>query len=271
MFNKLKKYSFLFFILFALGCSNEQNTSNLLGDDVVASVNGQPIQMPLLDYYSLGRIQKNLDSLSDDEYNLLVDELIQFKLLEEVANSAGHSQEQEVAAEIEVLRLNILSRIVITTYLESNQPTDAEIQIAYNESLSQLSGTEYKARHILVSEEAEANEIIQEIAQGADFQTLAIEKSTGPSGPDGGDLGWFSAQTMVAPFAEAVESMEIGSYSESPVTTRFGYHVILLEDKREQQPPELDAVREDMIRLVEQQKIASYLESLRNSAEVTLE
>ncbi|OUU78886.1 MAG: hypothetical protein CBC38_06095 [Gammaproteobacteria bacterium TMED78] len=271
MLKSIKKYLFLLSLTYLVSCGNQQNPTNTLSNDLVASVNNQPIETSLLEYYSLGRIQKDINSLSDEEYDVLVDELIQFKLLEEVAESQGYAQEQEVIAEIEVLRLNILSRIAITNYLESNQPTDAELQIAYNNNLSQLSGTEYKARHILVEEESLANEIIQEINGGADFETLAIERSTGPSGPNGGDLGWFSAQTMVAPFAEAVESMEIGSFTQSPVTTRFGYHVILLEDKREQQPPGLEAVRDDMVRMVEQQKIASYLEVLRESAEVTLE
>lgn len=92
---------------------------------------------------------------------------------------------------------------------------------------------EYKARHILVKTKPEAQALIDKLRQGADFAQLAMEYSTGPSAPRGGDLGWFHASSMVKPFALVVQALEPGSFSPYPVKTRFGWHVILLEEIRD--------------------------------------
>jgi peptidyl-prolyl cis-trans isomerase C len=91
---------------------------------------------------------------------------------------------------------------------------------------------EYKARHILVATSTEAEAIIDRLEQGEDFAELAKQESTGPSGPRGGDLGWFSASMMVPPFAQEVRSLEVGKFSRKPVQTRFGWHVVLVEEMR---------------------------------------
>ena len=122
----------------------------------------------------------------------------------------------------------------------------------------------------MLETEDDAIEVITELQAGGDFQELAIEKSTGPSGPSGGDLGWFTATTMVPPFANAVTSMEIGTFSATPVQTRFGWHVILLEDINEQQAPGLEAVRADMTNMVEQQKLQEFLDLLRDAAVISI-
>ncbi|MDE0363708.1 MAG: peptidylprolyl isomerase, partial [Rhodospirillaceae bacterium] len=90
------------------------------------------------------------------------------------------------------------------------------------------------------------------------------------SGPNGGDLGWFSADTMVEPFANAVRSMEVGTYTAEPVQTRFGWHVILLEEMEDRAPPGLEAVRADITSVVEQQKVEAFLDSLREQAEIVI-
>jgi peptidyl-prolyl cis-trans isomerase C len=155
--------------------------------------------------------------------------------------------------------------------MEGNPPSETELQIAYEQNIERLSGVQYKARHILLDSEDGAAAVIEELGDGADFQELAVARSTGPSGPNGGDLGWFSAETMVPPFAQAVSSMEAGTFSETPVQTRFGWHVILLEDTVDQEPPGLDAVRADITSLVEQRKIEEFLGSLRDTAVVVVE
>jgi len=110
----------------------------------------------------------------------------------------------------------------------------ADLKAEYDTQIGHKAGgvTEYKARHILVKEETEAVAIIAELDKGGDFAELAKTKSTGPSGIQGGDLGWFSSDQMVPPFSEAVDKLEKGSYTKTPVQTQFGWHVIILEDKR---------------------------------------
>ncbi len=240
-----------------------------LGEESVARIDGIPIQATLFNYYARARTQKDVELLADEEYDGLLQELVEFRLLTRAAETQGLSDQEELAAQLEIYRLQTLSRIMLSNYIEENPTSEAELQLAYQQNLSQLSGPQFKARHILVDEEDEAREIIEELQQGADFQELARTRSTGPSGPNSGDLGWFTPDSMVAPFADAASSMEVGTFTVEPVETRFGWHVILLEDSVDQQPPGLDAVRDEMTRLVEQEKIREYVYSLQQSAEIS--
>ena len=105
--------------------------------------------------------------------------------------------------------------------------------------------------------------MIKQLDEGADFATLAAEHSTGPTGPQGGDLGWFSPDQMVQPFSEAVAALEDGAHTAEPVQTQFGWHVILREDSRANQPPPLESVHDAIKQRVEQLKFQAYLETLR--------
>lgn len=253
-----------------VSCTQEQSAGiDLLGEESVATIDGIPIQTSLFNYYARARLQKDVVLLTDEEYDGLLQELIEFRLLTRAAEAQELSDQEELAAQLEIYRLQTLSRVMASSYLEENPATEAELQSAYQQNLPQLSGRQFKARHILVDEEDEAREIIEQLQQGADFQELARTRSTGPSGPNGGDLGWFTPDSMVAPFANAASSMEVGTFSVEPVETRFGWHVILLEDSADQQPPGLDAVRDEITSLVEQEKIRVYLESLQLTAEIS--
>ncbi len=256
-------------LVIVVGCTQESSTVvDPLGEDSVATIDGVSIQTALFNYYSLGRLQKDAELLTDDEYDALLEELIEFRLLARAAEDLGLASDAETAAQIELQRLQSLARAMASHHLEENPTTEAELQIAYQENLDALSSPQYKARHILVDAEEEAQAIIAELQQGADFQELAQTRSTGPSGPSGGDLGWFSTDTMVAPFSDAVRIMEVGTFSEVPVATRFGWHVILLEDATEQAAPGLDNVRDEITSFVEQRRIQEFLEGLREGAEV---
>jgi len=150
--------------------------------------------------------------------------------------------------------------------VESNPATDAEILAEYETQLEQSSDKQYKARHILVETQSEAQDLIDQLDEGADFQALAKEHSTGPSGPNGGDLGWFAPDQMVKPFADAVVALEDGAYSKAPVQTQFGWHVILREDTRENEPPTLESVRDAIKQRVEQEKFQDYMQGLRDGS-----
>ncbi len=253
-----------------VSCTQEQSAGiDPLGEESVATIDGIPIQTTLFNYYARARLQKDVVLLTDEEYDGLLQELVEFRLLTRAAEAQGLSDQEELAAQLEIYRLQTLSRVMASNYLEENPTTEAELQSAYQQNLPQLSGRQFKARHILVDEENEAREIIEELQQGADFQELARTRSTGPSGPNGGDLGWFTPDSMVAPFANAASSMEVGTFSVEPVETRFGWHVILLEDSSDQQPPGLDAVRDEMTSLVEQEKIRVFLDTLQLTAEIS--
>jgi peptidyl-prolyl cis-trans isomerase C len=253
-----------------VGCASDDPTpgASSTAGPVMVTVDGKPISEALFSYYSRSRAQKEPTDLSQEEHDALLEELVQLVLLSNAADSAGLAGDPDFAAELELQRLQTVARKQISEQLDADPATEAELEQAYEANLEQFAGVQYKARHILVEEESEAREIIAELERGADFQELARTRSTGPSGPNGGDLGWFSADRMVPPFAAAVRSMQVGSYTNEPVQTRFGWHVILLEDKSDGRAPGLEAVREDVTNIVQQEKVQSYLEDLREKAKI---
>jgi peptidyl-prolyl cis-trans isomerase C len=114
----------------------------------------------------------------------------------------------------------------------------------------------------------EAIAVIEQLRTGNDFVTLAQEHASGPTGPNGGDLGWFTAESMTQPIAEAVRGMEPRTFSDMPVETEFGHHVLLLEDTRTVDPPSIDSLREELTSAVERTKLEALVKSMRDVANV---
>ncbi len=152
-----------------------------------------------------------------------------------------------------------------------DQPiSDAALQDAYQKEFAgQNPENEYHAAHILVASEQEAKDILAELENGADFAELAKTRSTGPSGPGGGDLGWFGPGMMVQPFFDAVEALEPGKYSP-PVETEFGWHVIHLIETRQREVPTLDDVREDLVSEIRQEAFNKLLETRKAETDIDL-
>ena len=135
-----------------------------------------------------------------------------------------------------------------------------------------MSLKEYKARHILTTTETEAQAVIAQLNKGANFATLAKEKSIDTSSAqNGGELGWFSPDQMVKPFADAVEKLKKGSYTQTPVHTQYGWHVILLQDVRAVQPPPFDEVKDQVRGIMQNRIIGEYIDGLRKKAKIQIE
>jgi peptidyl-prolyl cis-trans isomerase C len=228
------------------------------------------ISIRLFEYYTLNAVQRDPELLSTAERQQLIEQTILITVLAQAAVEQGLVEDPLIAVELEYQRLQLLARAVTEQFRSDNAPTEAELRTAYEENLPQFLNTQFKARHILVETENEASALIAELDDGADFASLAQEHSIGPTGPDGGDLGWFSAESMVAPFAEAVRAATPGVHTGAPVQTRFGWHVILVEEVQEQAAPGLEAVRTDLTAIVERQKLDAYVQSLRDSAAIEL-
>ncbi len=202
-----------------------------------------------------------------DQYKELPDDVLYDGILEQLiqqsalAQSLGEPLSQRAELGLENERRAFLANIVLRGAAAA-AVTDAAVETAYNDQyVGGEAGTEYKAAHILVETEEEAQTIIEELGAGADFTELAQSKSIGPSGPNGGDLGWFSEGMMVAPFENAVVALEVGAVSE-PVQTQFGWHVIQLNETRDIQPPQLEEVRAEIVAGLEQDAIQEAIESL---------
>ncbi len=262
----------LFLVALLSGCSQGQSpaTSTALGPGQVATVNGEPIAESLFRLYAMNASKKNPDELTAEQRDAVIEDLVRLKLLAGAAEERELPNERTIAAELELQRLQLIARSMALRYLEENPATDAEIQKMYDDNLPRLAGTEYKARHILVESSEEATAVIEQLRQGKEFTALAQERSGGPTGPNGGDLGWFSAESMVQPVSQAVQAMQVGSYSTEPVQTDFGFHVLLLEDTRTREAPSLDTVREELKNAVDRDKLQQLVTSLRDAAEVTV-
>jgi peptidyl-prolyl cis-trans isomerase C len=150
----------------------------------------------------------------------------------------------------------------------SKPVSEEAVQAAYDaEFASQEAGTEYNASHILVETEDAAKDIVEALKGGADFAAMARDKSTGPSGPGGGSLGWFGTGAMVPEFENAVVALEVGAVSE-PVKTQFGWHVIKLNETRLIDVPELEDVREQMEQKAREDAVTAQIEALVAQADL---
>lgn len=190
-----------------------------------------------------------------------------------VANSTqGRELENdpEVAAALEVARARLIAQAFVRTQLDSAPIDEKRLRELYDAEYAKPS-REYKARHILLENEEAAKAVIVELDGGADFATLAGERSTGPSKSVGGDLGWFEADQMVSQFSDATVQLADGEYSKLPVKTRFGWHVILREESREAPPPEFESMKPQLEQQIQQQQIAEAINEIRDRTRIEVQ
>ena len=209
--------------------------------------------------------RKTVAELTPEELRQVFDQYQSMEIAADAGEKAGLARKPEVAAQLRVLRMNVLSEAAMRKYLDEHPVVDADLSAEYDEQVAAVP-MEYSARHILVEDEATAKAIIEKLNGGADFAKLAKEKSKDPSASNGGDLGWFALQTMVKPFADAVASLEKGKYTTAPVQSQFGWHVILLEDTRKPTLPTLAEVKDRLQEMVQRKKIQTHLEELRKES-----
>lgn len=197
---------------------------------------------------------------------ILLDVVVDMELLAQAARQDGLDQDPDFKKQLAFLELQALRNAYIAQKIDG-AISDEDMQAAYDKEYADYEGPEeVNARHILVSDKAEAEALIKELDGGADFVELAKEKSTGPSGPNGGDLGYFGQGQMVKPFEDAVFALEPGDYAKEPVETQFGWHVIKLEDKRRQEKPAFEQVvgelRQQLIREKYEAKMAELKDAI---------
>lgn len=235
--------------------------------DSVATVNGKDISEWTLKRYTQ---QRGLppEAATGIQRQTLIEELINRELIYQNAISLGVDKTPAVQAEIEHQRVNIIAGVMLNPASDRFAVDEEAMRKEYESRLDELSGTEYRARHILVASEREAQEIIDELNEDGDFAELANEYSTGPSSEKGGDLGWFRAEQMMPQFAEAVRKMKVGTYTQSPVKTDFGWHVIALEEVRDVPPPAFDSIKEQIRVGLQGRLMQNYIADLRKAANI---
>jgi len=231
--------------------------------ETVATVNGVGIDSAIVNMYLESRIQKPADQATPEERSAVMQELTDIYLLTTQPGAEELSNDPMTKAQIELQSRAALAQAVASDFFSKNQATEAEIVAEYESQITMAPATQFKARHILVETQAAATDLITQLDDGADFAELAQANSIGPTGPNGGDLGWFSPDQMVKPFSDAIAALDDGAYTSEPVQTQFGWHVILREESRENQPPTLESVHDVLKQNIEQTKFQEYLETLR--------
>lgn len=202
----------------------------------------------------------------------IIDGLALQMLAAEAALKKGLDKTPEVVDQLDGVRQSVLANAYVEDFIKTHPATDEALKAEYERIKAGMTGTEYKARHILVDKEAEAREIIAKLKKdpGA-FAKLAAEKSKDPGSKSrGGDLGWFDARRMVPEFGEALAKMEKGQISQAPVKTQFGYHVIQLEDTRAIEPPPFDTVKANLSQQLQQQSVKKELDELKAKAKIEI-
>ncbi|MEH6457898.1 MAG: peptidylprolyl isomerase [Cocleimonas sp.] len=238
-------------------------------DVVIAVVNGDKVMKSTLDGY-VEILIKQKRGKADQQAAL--DDLIATEIALQEARKTDILERPEAKKAISDYTRNVLLQTWTKEKIESFDIDDAAIKEAYDDRVANLSADkEFNARHILVKTEDEAKAVIKEVmADGADFAEIAKEKSTGPSGSNGGSLGWFKAQTMVPAFANAVKTMNKGDVSKEAVKTQFGYHVIKLDDSRDAKLPTIESLKPQLERVISQKMMLAFMDDLKKNSDIEI-
>jgi len=258
--------------LMLTGPTFAQDASASGEDTLIATVNGQPYELDTFRAFFSERMQQAGGQNTPDLQQQAFNEFLNLIVASQEANKRDLADSPEVQSALEMQRMMVLSAAALQEIAAESDPSEDELEAAYDQFVEQAQRTEYKARHILVDEKAKAEELIEKLDErdGEGFEELAEENSLGPTAEKGGDLGWFDARRMVKPFSDAVADMEPGTYTEQPVQTQFGWHVILLEETRAAEPPSFEEAKPQLEAAVRREKVTEKLNELRAEAEVDL-
>lgn len=238
---------------------------------VIATVNGQKLTEADLGLAE-GELSQQFSQLPPEQRRAAaLSAAIEIRVMADQAVATGLDKDPEFQRRMAFLQQRALHGEMVEKGVV-DKVTDAEVRARYDQEIASTPPVnEIHARHILVKTKEEAEAIIKQLDGGADFQKLANEHTSDPSGKtNGGDLGWFGPGQMVPEFDKAAVALEIGKYTKEPVQTQFGWHVIKLEDKRTKQPPAFDDVKDQAKQAVIRDKYFALVKQLRGAAKVEI-
>lgn len=235
--------------------------------DAVATVDGRAISRNTFEQYALGVAGKPAADLTEEERKRILDGLVQAEVIASQAERDGIADLNETRAAMDLSRLQIMQRASRQAYLKDRRPSDEELRAEYDIQVAQLGTTEYRASQIMVDTEEAAKRIIARLKAGGNFSQIAQAESTDANTRNkGGDLDWF--RTTDGPLVDVIQGLKKGEFTQEPVKTQYGYHVIKLTDTRAVTPPTFDASKEQLIQLVEQKKFKAYVDGLQAKAKI---
>ena len=253
-------FAFLLFSILFLKATQAQNIP------IVANVNNEDISLETM-IHAMNELPPEIQSQPFmSYYEDLLERVIDIKLFAQEGKKMKLNEEPSVRAAIDFVIEKILMQAFLSKYVQENIKEE-NLKASYNNFIAdETSREEIKASHILMDTESEAIDVINMLNDGDDFAELAKNKSTGPSGPSGGDLGWFKRGQMVPPFEKAAFSLNKNEISQKPVQTQFGWHVIKIFDKRIPEAPSYENMKSKLIQDLERKIVSKKIQDLRNDA-----
>ena len=260
--------SHLSFVIYSADAETKLKPLEKMETKIVATVDGKPIFLSEI-IGMAQRLPEQYRKMSlEAVYPSLLTRAIDSKLVTLEGRRAGFSKDPDVKKRLLDVEDQIISEIFLTKTIGS-QVTEEALQKIYSETKSEMaSGDQIKARHILLDSEEKAMEIIKKLQAGGEFAKLASEYSTGPSAASGGDLGWFGEGQMVPEFSKAAFALNPGDIVTKPVKTQFGWHIILVEDRKVSAPPSFDEAKEQLASTMSQKLLKELIETLRTKVKI---
>ena len=202
----------------------------------------------------------------------IIEKLAMQTLAADEAIKKGLDKSPEIMAQIDLIRQSVLANAYVQDLIKNSTASDDMLKAEYEKIKAKITGTEYKARHILVEKESDAKDIIAKLKKDPGlFEKLAMEKSKDAgSKVRGGELGWFDLSRIVPEFGSAVSKLEKGAITQEPVKTQFGYHVIQLEDTRPIEAPPFEEVKPQLAQHLQQQNVQKQMEDLKAKAKIEI-
>lgn len=262
------KYRYLVAALAALtlaACA--KNTPPGAAQNAPAVVNDVPIDPAVFDAYVAAIEQRTQTKVNAEQRNTLLDQFIVMRLASDQAAKKGLDKTPEIEAQLQLGRMNLLSEAVLKNYIEQRPNTEAELKAEYDLQVATM-GRQYRVRQIVVESKAVADDLITQLLRGADFAKLAEKESQDGTAKQGGDMGWISLNSTLPEFRGPLASLERGKFTNEPVQSPYGWHILKLEDYRTPAPPTFDQARERVDELVRQKKLIAYMEELRKGAKI---
>jgi peptidyl-prolyl cis-trans isomerase C len=250
--------------------TDQRKVSSGAEEGVVAMVNGSPIRQDMLELW----LQRSATSSSTGQpgagqrRRAVLEGLINRELMAQEAIRTGLDKNPDVLLELEDQRRSVLAKAWTERWLQVRPIADEELRKAYQDRVLAAAPTEYRGRHILVATAAEALDVINELKAGADFAELAKKKSKDPSASYGGELGWFSQNTIPAPIVDAVAVLKLGQFTPEPVQTKFGWHVVLLEESRTSNVPSFEQAAPSLATQLQREKLRAEVQRLKAEASI---
>lgn len=233
-----------------------------------AIVNGKPVPKARMDVLAQ-QLAAAGRPVTPEMQGQLREEVVAREIFMQEAQKQGLDATDDYKNQLELARQAILIRQLFDNYRKANAVSDADAQAEYDKFVAANSGKEFKARHILVEKEDQAQKILADLKKGAKFEDLAKKQSKDPgSGANGGDLDWAAPGSFVPEFSEAMIKLKKGETTPAPVKSQFGYHIIRVDDIRQAQLPKLEEVKPQIVQQLQQQRLQKYQEELRAKAKV---